>query len=102
MPRLKAVTNASVFEATLTSDSSTTELTTAEATIVAHKAAAIFLRNLAERANSVAAGRYDALASRYEEKYLAEKGKHLHGARIPRRLSYGWQKATLNTLEPGW
>lgn len=79
-------------------DTSTTELTTAQADVVALLAAAIFCRTYTTLINAADSGRYDSLAQRFEAMY--EEGKIKHGMPfLGNRFIRGFER---DSYRPSW
>ena len=73
-----------------TNDASTTELTSAQAAVVAMLAVSIFYRTMAGVVNAADSGRFDALANRFEQMYEQKKWRHMMPLVAPRTLDYTW------------
>ena len=73
-----------------TTDASTTELDNAQAEIVAYLAAAYMCRMISASINSSDAGRYDTLATRYENQFFARVGLTQKPRIVSNKLDWGW------------
>ena len=73
-----------------TTDTSTTELTSAQAAVVAMLAVSIFYRTLSGTVNAADSGRFDSLANRFEQMYEQKKWRHCMPLVAPRTIDYGW------------
>lgn len=73
-----------------TNDASTTELTSAQAAVVAMLACSIFYRTLSGVVNANDSGRFDSLANRFEQMYEAKKFRHAMPLLASRTLDFGW------------
>ena len=73
-----------------TTDSSTTELTDAQADVVALLATSIFYRTLSGKVNASDIGRFDALAARFLMLYEQRKNVTRMRYVLPRRVDWGW------------
>ncbi len=81
-----------------TNDASTTELTDAQAEVVALLAASMFYRNISGVVNAEDSGRYDSLTERYEAMYEERKLRHCMPLIAPRRF----KMTDSTTYAPGW
>lgn len=73
-----------------TTDVSTTELTAGEANVVALKAAANLYFRMANIVNATDAGRYEALATRFEAKWDKDKNIYRMESIAPEKLDWSW------------
>ena len=75
-----------------TNDASTTELTDTQAEVVALLAASIMCRNLSATVNATDSGRFDSLANRYEQLYLARRLSTAMPILRPLSLDWSWNE----------
>lgn len=73
-----------------TNDVSTTELTSAQAAVVAMLAASIFYRTMSGVVNAADSGRFDSLANRFEQMYEQKKWRHCMPLVGQGPLDYSW------------
>jgi hypothetical protein len=73
-----------------TTDASTTELTDSQANVIANKAACNLYRRMANTVNATDAGRYEALADRFEQVWNRDKLIHRMPLLASRKLNFGW------------
>lgn len=73
-----------------TNDASTTELTDAQADVVALLAASIFYRNVSGVVNAEDSGRFDSLTERYENMYEEKKPQHAMPLLLRREIDWSW------------
>ena len=73
-----------------TNDASTTELTNAQAAVVALLATSIFYRTLSGIVNAADSSRFDSLAIRFEEMYEQKKYLHAMPFILSQEINHGW------------
>lgn len=80
------------------SDTSTTELTSAQADIVAYLAASIFCRMMAASVNAKDAGRYNSLANEFKKIYDGEELQD-EDKSLPSKIDWSWLGSQSSTYE---